>query len=846
MSKYQRLFLIILGVAVVAAYFDFAPKSWPLARPMKRGLDLAGGMRVVLQARSVQGKEITKDDLNAAVLTVHRRVDSLGVSEPIVHPKGRDQIVVELPEIRDKAHALELLQKTGSLEFYHLKNVNDTQGRGRNKFARWLMSVSDDNVYSFTDTRKPGSQPISDPKEIKKLVIGENTKPILTGRDLVPGKTAVQLGNQGTSEVVALVFSKPAQQIFAQFTRLNVHEFLAITLDDVILTAPRINEAIPGNPIIEGNFTPSEAQELVDLLNAGALPVPLDVAQVQTVEATLGRESVQQSLFAGVIGLGLVLLFMLLYYRLPGVIANIALGLYALFTFAAFKGIGVTMTLPGLAGFILSIGMAVDANILIFERLKEELKSGKTLRAAIDAGFSRAFTSIFDSNMCTLITCGILYGYGTGPVRGFAITLAIGVLISMFTAITVTRTILHLLVGAEWAQSESAGRRLFGLGDSWIARRGRHFDIIGKRAYYFIFSTLVIIPGLIFWYSGGLKKSIEFTGGSSLTVTFEQPVNSDRIVSAMEAIGYPGSQALISQQKQGGRERYMAFIRMKRLNVPENVPSEKAAAARTAEQQRVQNELQKRIGEFEIQEYSEVGPTVSKELTTKAIVAVALASIAIVMYLSFRFAIGGFLNGLKFGTCAVIALIHDVLVVLGASAIFGHFFGWEIDSLFVTALLTVIGFSVHDTIVVFDRIRENLKHRMRGESFEQLANRSILQTFARSVNTSFTVVLTLLALLLFGGPVIKHFIAALLVGIISGTYSSIFNATPLVVVWENLSGDKGASRRAVQDRPLVTGERVKELRPVAEREVESEEQEPVTATQWNKAKPKAKKKKRRY
>jgi SecD/SecF fusion protein len=833
-SKYQRLFLVIMLLAVVAAVVDFGPLDKTF--PMKRGLDIAGGMRVVLKATPTGDQKITKDVLDAAVLTIENRVNKMGATEPVVQPKGNDQVIVELPEIKDPKAALALLQKTGSLEFYYLANVNDENGSGRETFYKWVMTVSDD-VYTFSDRTKPGSKPITDGKEFREQVIG-NAKPILTGRDLKPGGAKVEYG-QGSNVVVQLTFNDKAKQIFADFTRLHVKGYLAVTLDNKILTAPIIRESIPGNPVISGNFTIAEAQELVNLLNAGALPVPLEVQQVQTVEATLGREAVNQSMIAGIIGIGLVLLFMLIYYRLPGVIADIALCLYALFTFAAFKTIGVTMTLPGLAGFILSIGMAVDANILIFERLKEELRSGKTLRAAIDAGFSRAFTSIFDSNMCTLITCAILYGYGTGAVKGFAVTLAIGVIISMFTAITATRTILHLLVGAEWAQSENAGKKLFGLGESWFARSGRPFDIIGKRAYFFLISALVIIPGLVFWSMGGLKQSIEFTGGSSLTVTFDKKVDVDDIKSALSDIGYEGSQAQISPQG----NQYMAFIRMKRLKVPANLSGEKAGLARNAEQDRVEQQIRDRVGPFQLQEYSEVGPTISKELSQKAILAVIMASIAIVLYLSFRFAIGGFLNGLKFGTCAVVALVHDVLIVIGASAMFGHFLGWEIDSLFVTAVLTVIGFSVHDTIVVFDRIRENLKHRVRGESFEQLANRSILQTFARSVNTSFTVVLTLTALLIFGGPVIKHFVAALLVGIIAGTYSSIFNATPLVVVWENLAGDKGRGR-AAQDKPLVSGDRVRELRPVAERDDEAVADE--TSEDWNKSKPKVKKKKRRY
>jgi SecD/SecF fusion protein len=815
-------------LAIAAALVDFGPLAKYV--PMKKGLDIAGGMRVVLRAQPTGKEKITKEILDAAVLTIENRVNKMGATEPVVQPKGNDQVIVELPEIKDPKRALELLQKTGSLEFFYLRNVNDPNRQGREQFAKWTMTEVDDQ-YVFTDNT---GQRITDPKQIREKVIG-NDQPILTGRDLKPGGAAVDMGN-GSNVVVKLQFKDAAREKFAEFTRFHIKGYLAITLDNQILTAPIIKEEIPGNPVISGNFTVTTAQDLVNLLNAGALPVPLVREQTQTVEATLGKESIDQSLMAGVIGLTLVLLFMLVYYRLPGVIANIALALYALFTFAAFKLIGVTMTLPGLAGFILSIGMAVDANILIFERLKEELRSGKTLRAAIDAGFSRAFTSIFDSNMCTLITCVILYGYGTGAVKGFAVTLAIGVLISMFTAITVTRTILHLLVGAPWAQSE----KLFGLSESWFSRGNRHFDIIGKRAYYFLFSALIIIPGLVFWNMGGLKKSIEFTGGSSMTLTFDKKVDVDNIKSALAEIGYEGSQAQISPEK----GKYMAFIRMKQLKVPVGDTGEKAAQDANEEQLRIERQIRDKVGAFQKQEVSEVGPTISKELSQKAILAVIMASIAIVLYLSFRFAIGGFLNGLKFGTCAVIALIHDVLVVIGASAIFGHFFGWEIDSLFVTALLTVIGFSVHDTIVVFDRIRENLKHRQRGESFEQLANRSILQTFARSVNTSFTVVLTLVALLVFGGPVIKHFIAALLVGIISGTYSSIFNATPLVVVWENLTGDKGRGR-AVADKPIVGSDRVKSLRPVAER-AETESESVESGEDWNKSKPKVKKKKRRY
>jgi SecD/SecF fusion protein len=523
---------------------------------------------------------------------------------------------------------------------------------------------------------------------------------------------------------------------------------------------------------------------------------------------------------------------MLLYYRLPGLLADIALVIYALLTFAAFKLLNVTMTLPGLAGFILSIGMAVDANILIFERLKEELRSGKTLRAAIDAGFSRAFTAIFDSNMCTAITSFILMWYGTGPVKSFALTLVIGVAISMFTAITVTRTFLHLLVSIPATQKPW----LFGLGTSWFARTSRQLNIVGRRNLYFVLSGALIAVGLFFYFTSGLKPGIEFQSGTSIQATFKQPVTVTEVSRMVSALDVKNS-----VQISNGRT---AFIK---TSLDPEKDEEKINQVEQMLAQRAEP------GKMQV---SSIGPVISSELTRNAILAVIFASVAIVLYLSFRFAIGGFLNGLKYGVSAVIALIHDVLIIVGLFAATGYFLGWEIDTLFVTALLTIIGFSVHDTIVVFDRIRENLRHRIKGEDYEGLANRSILQTISRSINTSLTVVLTLVALTAFGGPIIRHFYIALLVGIISGTYSSIFNATPLLVVWEGITGRSRAAagrRRLAEDKPLVSVDRARELKPLMEatgmapNNGEADDvQEPSTTVRQTRVKVKPKKKKRRY
>ena len=565
-----------------------------------------------------------------------------------------------------------------------------------------------------------------------------------------------------------------------------------------MIEAPYIKEPIlDGQGEISGGFASlSEAQSLANLLNAGSLPIPLEQVQTQSVEASLGKGAVHASEVAGLVGLALVLLFMLLYYRLPGLVADIALVIYALFTLAIFKGalnwlfpgLVVTLTLPGIAGFILSIGMAVDANILIFERLKEELRAGKALRPAIDAAFKRAFTAIRDSNICTSITCIVLLSLGTASVRGFALTLLIGVLVSLFSAITVTRTLLYLLVDAGIGSNVA----LFGLNMKTL--RGGDTptsptpNIIGRRKFFYGLSLAIIVPGLIFFALGGLKQSIEFTGGKQLQLQYARPVTQAAVLNALTSAGFHGETV---QMAEGGA---VAIV-----SVPDLTP------AKSKLDDPVYQRLTAAMGTLgpnTEQQFGNVGSVISNELKTNAVEAVIIASALIVLYLALVFGIGGFVAGLRLGTSAIVALLHDILVLIGAFSIFGYFLGWEIDSLFITALLTVIGFSVHDTVVIFDRVRENLRHKSRGENFESLVNRSIGQTLARSINTSLTVVMTLLALVILGGQTTRLLNVALLIGIVSGTYSSIFNAASILVDWENWL----AKRRANAPVPALAAD----------------------------------------
>ncbi len=392
------------------------------------GLDLQGGLRVVLEADMPEGQTVDAAQMEAAKQIIERRVNGLGVSEPVIQRVGNDRILVELPGIDDPDRAVEAFGGTGLMEFVNAGSTPLQAGQQINTSLQ-DESAQDPNIPTF-DT-------------------------VLTGADLKPNSAAVVYDQTTNKPIIQFAFKdgEPAQKL-ADFTRENVGNFMAITVDKQVISAPVIRSEIPGSGVIEGDFTVEEAEGIVLQLKYGALPVPLEVIENRTVGATLGTDSVEKSLLAGLIGLIAVGIFMILYYRLPGILAVVALLIYTAIVMSLFKLIPVTLTLAGIAGFLLSVGMAVDANILIFERMKEELRSGKSLRAAVRTGFDRAWPSIRDSNVSTLITCTILFlfgaNFGASIVQGFALTLAVGVLVSLFTAITITRTFLSALMQV-WA-----------------------------------------------------------------------------------------------------------------------------------------------------------------------------------------------------------------------------------------------------------------------------------------------------------------------------------------------------------------------------------------------------------
>lgn len=630
--------------------------------------------------------------------------------------------------------------------------------------------------------------------------------------------------NQAYQPYVSITFTDEGADLFEQLTEENVDKRIAIFVGGVLVSAPTVQQKIAGgNAQITGNFTLEEAQELARDLNTGAIPAPIELVGQYTISATLGAEALDQSLFAGVIGLIILALYMLLYYRLPGLIADVALAIYAVLLIFCIKvslpiyvalliGLGlfgyithlilknndsggekfisfllacvvlffmtfvlaskVTLTLAGIAGVILSIGMAVDANVLIFERTKEELAEEKPLKEAIKNGFDRAWDSIRDSNFSSLITCAILFYFGSSIIRGFALNLALGILLSMFSAIMLTRTLLL------FAESSPLGEQL------WMFGKPRKLGakllpIIKNSKVWAILSgsilTLAIIATAVF----GLNLGLDFTGGTLLEI---QPLTaaeteeateitvtsiSDDIYSVEEALEEDFGAPQVVSTDQGS-----FIIRLKHIN-------EEAHDA-------IMTKFQEEYGEMEEVRFTTVGPTIGETLKNKAIIALFVTLIMIVIYIAFAFRkIPREVSPWRFGMCAIAALVHDILIVLGVFVVLGRFMGVEIDALFITALLTIMGFSVHDTIVVFDRVRENLHFRESGEVLADTANKALNQTMARSINTSISTLITIVALLLLGAESIKMFVLALTIGIIAGTYSSIFVASPLLVWWNS-------------------------------------------------------------
>lgn len=689
------------------------------------GLDLQGGMHVVLKVDTTKlPLDAKKDAIDRAMEIIRNRIDQFGVGEMSIQRQGMDNIIVQLPGVTDRDRALEIIGRTAHLEF---KIVSDNIEDLKKAIANEPVEGYE---LKYLEGERAGKEPI--------LVA---TDASLTGDLLVNAKT--EFSSRGFGEpYVSLSLNSKGAELFANVTATNVGKRLAIVLDGKVVSAPVIREAIPsGQAQISGNFSVNEANDLSVILRAGALPAPVIVEEERTVGPLLGADSIKSGMTATTVGAILVFLFMLVYYRLSGMIANITLLINLLMILgclAIFKG---TLTLPGIAGLILTIGMSVDANVLIFERIREEMKLGKPLRAAIAAGYHRAFSAIFDSNLTTIVAAALIFKFGSGAIKGFAVTLTIGLVANLITAVWFSRWIFEMLCD----QFNLAKLRFMSIFPV------TKFDFIGKRKICYIISTVVIIAGLSVFVSRGDKNyGVDFSGGTLQQYMFNKAVKTDDIRTALKDIGY-GSASI----QQYGNPREVII--------------------------RTQDDITTKLGKvfrekfrdnpFEILRIETVGPAVGKNLRHNAIISLILGLVGIMIYVMFRF-------NLKYGIAGVVALLHDVLIAVGALAITGR----QFDLTIVAALLTIAGYSINDTIVIFDRIRENLRLVKKG-SFEEVVNLSVNQTLGRTILTTGVTMLVVVALLIFGGAVLNDFAFCLCVGFLSGVYSTVYIASPLIISW---------------------------------------------------------------
>lgn len=774
----------------IASRLSYSLEKWLRGDPrrvLNLGLDLRGGMHIVLQVDTKEIPEGARRDARERALEIIRnRVDEFGVAEPAIFPEGRDRIVVQLPGISDPERAIALIGKTALLEF---KLVAEDKLAERtlekiNEKKAILRYVEDERAsyegvaYTHWDVPEPKvkavEEIIASPEAREAVPQGYEfllgrTIPSPRTKDRVKGlylvrKDAVikgislrdaRMSRAGAfnQPVVTLDFDREgmrklrivsgeAERKFKD-SRGPVVTRLGIVLDNVVYSAPMMKTKLDQGAFIEGRFSVEEANDLAIVLRAGALPAPVKIAENRIVGPSLGRDSIVAGVNASLIGLLVVVGFMAVYYLRGGIVADFALLFNGLLMVAALSMFRATLTLPGIAGIILSLGMAVDANVLIFERIREETALGRKIRAAVENGYSKAFVTIIDSNLTTLAAALILYWIGTGPVRGFAVTLSIGILTSMWTSLFVTHTVFDCLC----------------LRDSFTRLRMlqmfrmTNIDFIGKLWYAMGLSAIVIALGFYSFFARGWRNNfgVDFSGGAIQQYGFARPVEMAAVRGALGGIGLEES---MIQNVEGGREIIIktAGDRSKEMLAvfAEKFPDNPARLLRS-----------------EI-----VGPVVGRALRQQAVLGLLLAFVAIIIYVWARF------HSLQYGLAGVLALVHDVLVTVAACSLTNRPFDLGI----VAALLTIVGFSINDTIVIFDRIRENLRV-MKKASFREIVNLSINQTLSRTLITSLTALMTVVCIYLWGGAVIHDFAYALIVGMLSGIYSTVYIAAPILILW---------------------------------------------------------------
>lgn len=658
---------------------------------IKLGLDLAGGVSITYQAKE---ENPSAEDMSDTRYKLQQRVQNYS-TEAEVYQEGSNRINIDIPGVSDANAILEELGKPGSLQF-----------------------------------------------------LDENQNVVLEGTDVATAKAAIYKDQQTGEQKyeVALTFTDEGTQKFAEATAANVGKQIAIVYDGVIYSNPVVQQAITGGQAsITGMASYEDAEQLASTIRIGSLSLELEEIRSNVVGAKLGQEAISTSLKAGVIGFGIVCIFMIAVYLIPGLAASIALCLYVALMIILLAAFEVTLTLPGIAGIILSIGMAVDANVIIFTRIKEEIGNGKTVKSAIKTGFSKALSAIIDGNVTTLIAAAVLYWRGSGTVKGFATTLAIGIILSMFTALFITKFILNCFF-ALGCQSP----KLYG-----IKKDGKTINFLGKKAICFAISGVLIIGGFVGMglnkgsIGGAFNYGLDFKGGTSTSVTFNEDMSLERISSeVVPVVEGITKDADVQTQKVAGTNE--VIIKTRTLSVEERQALDEALVENFG------------VDETKITAES-ISGAVSSEMRSDAVVATAIATVFMLLYIWVRF------KNIRFAASAVLALVHDVLVVLACYALAK----WPVGSTAIACLLTIVGYSINATIVIFDRIRENLRLKGPRADLAEVVNLSITQTFTRSINTSLTTFVMVLVLFIMGVSSIREFALPLMAGIVCGTYSSV-------------------------------------------------------------------------
>lgn len=785
--KRQRLLLALILALVIGSIAVISQV------PVRLGLDLQGGAQLTLEVRPTEKvKQIDARVLEAVQRVVEGRINGLGISESVVQTVGENQLLVQLPGVSDPQQAERVLGGTAQLDFRRQKPETEAQLQIQQQIQNQLQA------------EQATLQKAGDAAAIEKnqAAVRQNAAEIaalfeptgLTGENLTDA--FAQPSAPGSPNWAVIVrFDRQGGQEFAELTKsiAGTGRTIGIFLDSRLLSAPTVQVQYAetgitgGSAEITGNFNAQSANDLSAQLRGGALPVPVEIVENRTVGATLGRDSIQRSIYASIGSLVLVFVFLAGYYLLPGGIADLALVVYSLLTWASFSLLGVTMTLPGVAGFILSIGMAVDANVLIFERTREELRAGKSLYRSVEAGFYRAFSSILDGNVTVAIACAALFWLGAGLVKGFAVTLALGVLVSFFTAVTCSRTLLMTAISFPALRQPKFFIRNPSNPDRGSSRR---LSVNKTRKIWWTISAATILSGLIAmgisWQQLGapLRPSLEFVGGTRLQFELDctKPNNCDRPIALDQVREVLVDQGLGNSSVQIlGQEQHALSIRTSTLDVNQRT--------------QLQTALSERIGTFDPQstQIDTIGPTIGRQLLTSGLLALLVSFVGIVIYITLRYK-------LDFAIFAIVALLHNVLITVGIFSILGLTQGVEVDSLFLVALLTITGFSVNDTVVIYDRIRELLNMDPK-RPFREVVDDAVNQTLTRSLNIAFIVMLTLFALLLFGGETIKYFALAQIIGFACGLYTSIFIASTLLTWWRERT-EQSSSTLVEEPKPV--------------------------------------------